>query len=382
MCITRLFIVALAATLIAASPAPPVALSTSIQACTKDNAMRPIADLEGSSFPTGGAAAVQTPKPKTAPVPSPAPDATLKIIAVTIHALDDQCPKAHDIRIRLRTALSNISKSDFVAENARVKCGLYIKPDPDVATRDLRRANIKIGSMTFMFHFFDVAPGEEGLSIVPATASGDSMTIDTQNGDATSASFTAGAHLGGCTEKFNVDEPDRSDAIVCTWANAMKNLLSLEGSPFPTPRPLAGVPAGALPAPDAKLTITRVSVTTNDSECATARNVRLRLRVAAVNDSSDLSFILQRARVVCGLFLKPLPEVQQYPPLKDEDFKLSSLNFRFVFLNIHHGEAGLSVFSTGVENDPTQTFTIEGEANTSDFIANAKLGDCVERFNV
>jgi hypothetical protein len=125
-----------------------------------------------------------------------------------------------------------------------------------------------------------------------------------------------------------------------------------------------------------------VDVFTGDSSCATAHNITVRLRVAAQNTSTNSAFVLQNARVICGVFRKRLPDLKGVPALAEANVKLSTMEFRFYFLNVRHGEVGLSIFSTGVENDPTQEFTIQGEATSSDFIANARLGDCMERLNV
>ena len=346
--------------------------------CSQSQAMAGLTKLSSHSFPAPRSEAVAA---ETVPTPVPG---KVTIVSVTVSA-SEQCISAHTVHMRVRTALANVGKPDSVLKNASVKCGLFTTASragaPQLGARD-----VKLGTVAFMFHFVDLAFGEEGLSAMPRPVAADPQLEDFSNGDAIANNFAPGAHLGGCKIAFNTDDTGGSDEKPCNDAAAMQNLTALEGHGFPSGgtqanESNAAVALSAAP-PDAKLTITKLEVSTTDGSCTDAHNIRVRLRVAALNTSTDSQFVLLRARVVCGLYVKPLLDLKGRTALENDNVKISSMNFDFVFLNVHRGELGLSLFSTGDQNDPRTSFTIQGEASSSDFVPKATLGGCYERFNV
>jgi hypothetical protein len=289
-----------------------------------------------------------------------------------------------NIDVRMRVAALNTGASEFVLKTATAACGLYIHAGPKLShIPSLKSHDIRLDTLNFVFHFRNVGSGEVGLSVVPdllhldSSARTDPSAVDVNNGDALSSRFAPGAFLAQCQFSFNPENvASSSAALICTTDQAMLPLvrkLTTEGFP--------GLPGGT---PDARLTVTKVAVSTSDTSCATAKNIRVRLQVTALNDSPDPSFVLQRARVICGLVADP---TQVLPPpaaqlVAQQPVKLASMIFDFAFeSNVHRDEQAVSAFATGEPNNPATGFTIQGEATADDFVFGATLNNCVEQFN-
>jgi hypothetical protein len=379
----RSLLVFLVALVLCIPPISPARAGTEkFQDCSASSAMAGLTKFRAHPFPAAGNEGVAAP---TEPAKTAAPPGKLIITDLSARVSpNESCMTARTVHLRVRTALLNVGKPDSVLKNARVTCGLFATPSR-AGVPQLRAPNVKLGTVAFTFHFVDLAFGEQGVSTVPAPVTAEPQLEDFSNGDAIVKDFVAGAHLGGCTTAFNADDTGSSDERSCNDAAAMQNLTALEGHGFPSGGTQANVSnaglGGIAAPPDAQLTITKIDVSTTDGSCSEAHNIRVRLRVAALNTSSDAQFVLQRARVVCGLYVQPLPGLKGRTGLENDNVKISSMNFDFVFLNVHRGELGLSLFSTGDEKDPRTSFTIQGEATSSDFVPKATLGGCSERFN-
>jgi hypothetical protein len=168
--------------------------------------------------------------------------------------------------------------------------------------------------------------------------------------------------------------------------DAMQKIVELAGSEFPAGGTLASGSSAPTPVPTPKpmfkLRIATVDVSAIDGTCKKATSIRVKLRVAALNTGRSSTFIIQNAKVVCGLFVKnDNDEVASASAFKGKNFKLSTLTFRFLFDNVRDGEEALSVLFTGDKDDPGSGFTPEGEATTDSFVPHAQLGGCTVRIN-